>query len=384
MTDGRPDPEDAQASIRTLLFMYKSILDFGNADISIRITQAAAHNFDLPARSVCSSFLAQDLSRRRMLKTIAMLRECYGTRAAASMSPAQRRRADEIDQLLERFQRSVRPAVSWWKLALPTALISTFIFRLLSIRSERDRPAYEALVDSVAASLRLDYQTAFDPATPITARAAFQLVFTLLVSLLIAVAPFMWRNYPHYRALFLVDWASDKKVLNHERCTAALEHRASAAVGRSAPAWWDFQIDLVLKFAVVTTAFAILLYSWAGLGEISLADRPAFAGHIALIVGPFWWWYVVRLSQRIAARRDNQPIRLPRFLASLSHSRSLLGWCVMAFVLFLTSDVLHGRASIFDAIGELAICVTWVFVLQCAAWIADVGWRRVHAWFQRA
>lgn len=206
----------------------------------------------------------------------------------------------------------------------------------------------------------------------------------MVVSLLIVVAPFMWRNHPLYRALFLLDWTSDKKFLSHEHCAAALEHHASAAVGRSAPAWWDFQIDLVLKFAGVTTVFAFLLYLWVGPGGIPLADLLASAGFMVLIVGPFWWWCVVRLSLRMAARRDNLSNRLPGFLASLSHSRSLLVWCLVAFLLFLTSDFLHGRASTFDAIGELALCVTWASILRGAAWFSDVGWRRIRAWFQRA
>lgn len=380
MTEGRPHPEAALADIRTLLFMYDSILEFGRAETSIRITPAAARNFDLPARSVGASFLAQDLSRRRMHRTIATLRECYGTRAAASRSPEQRRDADEIDQLLERFQRSVRPAVAWWKLALPAALLSTFVLRI-NFASEHDRPAYEALLGSVAATIRLDYDSAFHPAARITALAAFQLVSALAFSLLIVVVPFMWRNYPHYRALFLVDWTSDKNFLNHERCATALEHRAAMAVGqRRAPAWWDFQVDLVLKLVGATTFVGLLAYFWTLPGEYPLTDTLASAAVVVLVAGPIWWWYVVRLSRRMAARRDNRPNGPPGFLSSLGHARSLRVWCFMAFVLLVTSEVVRGRASIIDTVGKAAVCVTWVWILQGAAWVVDVGWPRARMW----
>jgi hypothetical protein len=389
------DPDDAHADIRTLLFMYKSILDFAGADRAIRITPAAARTFDLPARSVHASFLVRDLSRRRMLKTIATLRESYGIRAAASMNAKERSCADDIDRLLERFQRSIRPPISWWKLALPLALLTTFVFRLLSIRSDRDRASYEALLDSIASSLRLDYQAALHPATPITGHASVQLAFNLAASLLIVVLPFMWRSYPFYRALFLVDWVrvitarttsteSHQRFLHRERCASALELRASAAVGSPTRTWWDFQLDLILKFAGVTTVFAFLLYFWTGAGDIPLSSRLAFAGAFLLFVGPFWWWYVVRVRERMVGRHENEPIALPRFLASLSHSRSLTVWCLVAFALLLSAELRRGQLSIFDPIGLAAICVTWVSILRGAAWVTDAGWLRLRAWIRGA
>ena len=386
MIDDRSAPDQARADIRALLSMYQSILDFIGTETSVRFTRRAADAFDLPTRSVHANYLTRDLSRRRMLKTIARLREGYGTRAVASTNANERTDADEIDGLLERFQRSVLPPVSWWKLAIPAALVTTFVFRLLSFTVERDdRPSYEALLESLAASLRLDYQTAFDPATHITGRATSLLVFNLLFSLLLALSLFIWKSYPHYRALFLTEWTSDKVGigLSRERCAETFELGAAAAVGRRPPSRWDIQIDLVLKITVVAMAFAWLVWQQLLLGG-PLSSRLTSIGLIVLVLGPFCWWYVVRASERMAARRALQPKTLDGFLKSLSHSRSLVVWCLMAFALFLASAALEGVDLIFFAIFWFWVIWLWVILLWAAAWVAEVGWPRCKARFQRA